>query len=89
MSDISFIETADIDNKIEIIIRQTNYTKKEAENKLKLFNYDEISVIKDYIGVKPNNNQDTSSTTLNQQIYKQIRSKLDNSMRLYRESHQK
>ena len=87
MSDISLIETNEIDEKIQMVLRQTDYTADKAKEKLEAFDYNEINVIKDYMGIdikkKESNNKQSSS--INQQIYKQIRTKLDGSMREYRE----
>jgi hypothetical protein len=39
------------DNKVDIIMRQTDYTKEKALEKLEQFDFDEIRVIKDYFGI--------------------------------------
>lgn len=87
MSDISLIETNEIDEKIQIVLRQTDYTADQAKEKLEAFNYNEINVIKDYMGIdmKKQESNNKQSSSINQQIYKQIRTKLDGSMREYRE----
>jgi len=79
---ISFIETDLIDEKVEKIMRQTDYTKEIALEKLKEYGFDEMRTIKAYLGIpeKKNNNQIKS---VNQEIYKQMRYKLDSSMRDY------
>lgn len=85
MSDgISFFSYDDIDKHVEKVISQTNYTKDEAIEKLKLFNCDYMRVIKDYMGI-PEKKEDSKIKSVNQEIYKQIRLKLDSSMREYRE----
>ena len=82
MSDsISFTNNSDIQAKVEIILRQTNYTEDEAKNKLKDFNYDHIQVIKSYLGITEK--KAPPIKTVNQEIYKQIRYKLDSTMREY------
>ena len=82
MSDnISFIESEQIDNKIQIILRQTDYTEEIAREKLKEYNFDHLLVIKSYFGIIEKKPQVIES--LNQEIYKQMRYKLDNSMRDY------
>ena len=63
-------------DKIQIILRQTDYSEAKASNKLDEFNNDEIMVIKDFFGIKQKNEKPLKS--LNQEIYKQIRIKLDN-----------
>jgi hypothetical protein len=63
--------------KIDIILRQTNYTEEEATVKLDFFNDDHIKVIKDFLGITE---KKTIMKSLNQEIYKNIRLKLDESM---------
>ena len=60
---------------IEIIQRQTDYTKEVITEKLKEFNNDPLLVIKNYLGVKK---QPKKKKTLNQEIYTQIRNHMDN-----------
>ena len=48
---MSLVETTEIPEKIQIILRQTNYTEEQANEKLKEYNFDEISVIKSYLGI--------------------------------------
>jgi len=82
MSDnISFVESDQIDNKIQIILRQTDYTEEIAREKLKEFNYDHVLVIKAYFGITEKKPQVIES--LNQEIYKQMRYKLDGVIRDY------
>lgn len=85
MSDgISFFSNDDLDKHVEKVMSQTNYTKDKAIEKLKLFNCDYMRVIKDYMGI-PEKKEDPKIKSVNQEIYKQIRLKLDTSMREYRE----
>lgn len=76
---ISFVETEDIDNKIQIILRQTDYSDEIAREKLKNANYDHISVIKTFLGITEKKAPPIKS--VNQEIYRQLRYKLDSSMR--------
>ena len=78
---MSLIETSEIPEKIQIIIRQTNYTQEEAIEKLKEHNFNEISVIKSYLGIVEKTK--TTQKTLNQAIYTQLRHRLDSNMRDY------
>ena len=80
---ISFVETGQIDEKVQIVIRQTDYTEDVAKEKLKEFNYDHIAVIKSYLGVVEKKTQPVKS--VNQEIYKQLRYRLDSNMRNYQE----
>ena len=76
---ITFVETV---SNIDIILRQTNYSKEEAREKLLEYNNDYIAVIKAYLGVKKEVNK-PDITSVNQEIYKQLRLKLDSAMRDY------
>jgi hypothetical protein len=76
------------DENIKKVMSQTNYTYEVAKQQLLLFNNDYIKVIKDYMGIsdkKDNSNQ--KITSVNQEIFRQIRHKLDSSMKDYRETH--
>jgi len=75
-------KSLNLEKSIKIILSQTNYNEEEALLKLKEFDYNEINVIKDYLGIKIDEKQLKS---INQEIYKQIRLSLDNSMAQYRE----
>jgi hypothetical protein len=80
---ISSLDNNDqINNKIQIILRQTNYTDERAREKLQQFNNNEIAVIKDYFGIAEKKAPPVRS--VNQEIYKQLRSHLDSSMKDYR-----
>ena len=70
------------DANVSMILRQTNYTAEEAADKLAAFQGDPIAVIKDYMGIKE---KPVPKKSLNQEIYTQIRHKLDLSMREFRE----
>ena len=51
MSDgISFFSNDDIEKHVQLVMRQTNYTEEEARNKLKLYNSDYLTVLKEYMG---------------------------------------
>ena len=65
--------------KIGIVIRQTNYTPETAREKLLLANMDHIKVIKEYCGITEKKVLPVKS--LQQQIYKEIRHRLDDSVR--------
>jgi hypothetical protein len=76
-----------LDNHIALILRQTDYTKDIALQKLQLHNNNPLNVIKEYMGILSTEKK-APIKSLNQEIYKQIRSKLDTSMREYREKNQ-
>jgi hypothetical protein len=82
-NNICLVETDQIEEKIQKVMRQTDYTKDVAREKLKLFNFDEILVIKSYLGISDKKVQPIKS--VNQEIYKQLRHRLDSNMRNYQE----
>ena len=83
MDNISLVETDQIDGKIQVILRQTDYTAEKAREKLQQFDYNEIAVIKDYFGITEKKAPPIKS--VNQAIYKQLRSHLDGAMKDYRD----
>jgi hypothetical protein len=70
------------DEKISLIMRQTNYSYEEARQKLLDCNNDPILTIKKYFGISDKERKTTNSS-LNQEIYKQIREKMNNSIYEY------
>jgi hypothetical protein len=74
------------DNEIYIkkIMAQTNYSEEIARAKLEEFNGDFMQVLKDYMGI-PVKKDTNKVTSVNQEIYKQIRYSLDQTMKDYRE----
>jgi hypothetical protein len=79
--DISLSE----DDKVKIIIGQTNYDEITANKKLLEFNNDYILVIKDFMGVKE---KPKPVRSVNQEIYKQLRLKLDSGMEEFRKKNE-
>jgi len=69
---------------IKQIMSQTNYSEEVARNKLIEFNYDFMRVLKNYMGI-PEKKEINTIKSINQEIYKQIRSNLDETMKEYRE----
>ena len=87
MSDgISFFSNDDLSEHVKKVISQTNYTEEEAKEKLRLFNCDYMRVIRDYMGI-PEKKEAPKIKSVNQEIYRQLRTKLDSSMKEYREKH--
>lgn len=78
---VSFVSNEDVEKKIKLILGQTDYTEDFAKEMLEKNNYDEILVIKGYFGIAEKKAPRIAS--LNQEIYKQIRYKLDASMKDY------
>ena len=79
----NFADACGVDYKVELIMRQTNYTKEQSTTELIKHNYDHIATIKSYFGIS--DKKPTPVKSVNQEIYKQIRYKLDDSMKNYRE----
>jgi len=85
MSDgISFFSNDDLSQHVKKVMSQTNYTEEEAKEKLRIFNCDYMRVIRDYMGI-PELKEERKVKSVNQEIFRQIRKKLDNSMKEYRE----
>jgi hypothetical protein len=81
-NNISLVETDQIHDKIQKILRQTDYTKEVAVEKLKEHNFDEIETIRNYLGITSKKKTSTIKS-VNQEIYKQLRYKLDSNMKDY------
>ena len=69
---------------IKHIMSQTNYSEEVARTKMQEFNGDFMQVLKDYMGI-PVKKETNKFTSVNQEIYKQIRHSLDQTMKDYRE----
>lgn len=79
MDNITIICESEASEKIKLIMRQTDYNEDVAREKLMAYNDDPIKVIKEYMGIveKPK----PAPKSLNQEIYRQLRHRLDDSMR--------
>jgi len=60
---------------IEMVMRQTDYGYEEAKEKLENNNWDYSIVLRKYMGI-PEKKEEMK--TVNQEIFKQIRAKMDN-----------
>jgi hypothetical protein len=80
---ISLVETDQIDEKIQKVMRQTDYSENVAREKLKENNFDEIATIKAYLGITEKKALPIKS--VNQEIYKQLRTKLNSNMKDYQQ----
>ena len=80
---ISLVETELIDEKVQLIMRQTDYTEEIAVIKLRENNFDEMATIKRYLVIQEKKQEPIKS--VNQEIYKQLRYRLDSNMRNYHE----
>ena len=73
---------------IQKIMAQTTYNEEEAKEKLRHFQGDFMKVLKDYMGIKIEPEPGVKKVkSINQEIYRQIRHTLDNSMKEYRDKH--
>jgi hypothetical protein len=70
-------------NIIKIIMAQTTYSAEEAKEKLAKHNNDYVNVIKEFMGIPEK--KPTRIKSVNQEIYRQIRSTMDSQMQSYRE----
>jgi len=80
-TNISLVETDLIEGKIQTVMRQTDYNEETAREKLAEHDFDEIATIKSYLGITKKKEPIKS---VNQEIYKQLRHRLDSNMTEYR-----
>jgi UDP-N-acetyl-D-mannosaminuronate dehydrogenase len=86
MSDgIHFFSKDEVEQYVTTVMSQTNYTYEEAVEQLRLYNGDYMKVIKNYMGIP--DKKEGKVKSINQEIFRQIRIKLDNSMKVYNEKH--
>ena len=78
---ITFVENVEIEDKVQIVLRQTDYTEAVTREKLKEFDYDHLKVIRNYLELTEKKALPVKS--VNQEIYKQLRSLLNDNMRDY------
>ena len=75
---MEIIDNEAMSEKLGIVARQTDYDKETIKQKLIEYNYDHMAVIREYMGLnKKENKNKVIVTSLNQEIYKQIRKKID------------
>ena len=68
-----------MDEYVDIIMRQTNYTREECIEKLKTNNMNDI--IKEYLGITKSFS--TRKKSLQQEIYYQIRNQMESSIKQF------
>jgi len=74
----------DDEEQINMIMRQTDYTKEISEEKLKEHNNDIMSVMREYMGPSKISSKPASSKfSVNQQIFKEIRGMMDDASKTY------
>lgn len=81
MDKINFISNDSITKKINIIRGQTDYDYEKAKEELIKHDYNELNVIRSYFGITAP--EKTTIKSVNQEIYKQIRTKLNGDMKDY------
>ncbi len=74
---------SELNDKIELIMRQTDYDKITAEQKLTEHNDDAMQVIREYLKPSKPNKICTTRLSVNQQIYKEIRGMMDDAAKTY------
>lgn len=73
-SKIAFVSNEELEERILLVMRQTDYTQEVAREKLTAHNYDAIKCIKAYMGIS--DKKAPTQVSLNQQIYRQLRNQL-------------
>ena len=73
-SKIAIVSNEDLEERIQLVMRQTDYTQEVAREKLTAHNYDAIKCIRAYMGITEK--KAPTQTSLNQQIYRQLRNQL-------------
>tara|TARA_Y100000389_G_scaffold193547_1_gene222428 strand:- start:309 stop:716 length:408 start_codon:yes stop_codon:yes gene_type:complete len=74
-----------IENEINYIKRQTDYTDEIALNKLKQFDMNKELILKDFIGIEFTKQNKTTNKTTNQKMFNEFRSFLDDASNIYYE----
>lgn len=75
-------------NMRNIVMRQTDYDEETADEKLKIHNYDVVTVVRDFMNPNPlvAESNNTPVESVNQQIYGEIRGMMDNASWRYRKN---
>lgn len=81
-----FVDNTQLEEKIQMILRQTDYNEEQVREKMIEFNGDYMAIIKSFLGISEKKEEPIK--TINQEIYRQIRFKLDSSMREYNQRKQ-
>ena len=72
-----------LDENVSIILRQTDLTEEDAKKCLQKHNGDYVKVLEEFFGIKKT---EKKTSTVNQQIYKEIRTVMDDAaFRFYNE----
>ena len=71
-------------NLIDVIIRQTDYTEEKAIEKLTEHKNDVLAIVREYMGVvKPPTRNEVVKSSMNQQIFSEIRNLMDDAAKTY------
>jgi len=81
---ISFYNNDEIEKHVKSVLSQTNYTEDEARFHLQQHNGDYMKVIRIFMGL-PEKQESIKMKSVNQEIFRQMRIRLDESSREYRE----
>ena len=81
------IQIATANHLIEVVMRQTTYTREEAIEKLKKFKGEPVDVIREFMGIEVKT-KNTPSTT-NQMIFSEIRNFMDDVNKGYNQRKQR
>ena len=75
-------------NMRNIVMRQTDYSESVADEKLELYKYDVIAVVREFMNPNKvvNEDNDTIVESVNQQIYGEIRGMMDTASWRYRKN---
>lgn len=80
---MSSLSNLEIEKFVNIVYGQTNYSKEESLAKLYETNFDYMKIIRNYIVSSKQKEHDHSVKSVNQEIYRQLRYKLDDSSLQY------
>ena len=75
-------------NMRNIVMRQTDYSESVADEKLELYKYDVMAVVREFMNPNKvvNEDNDTIVESVNQQIYEEIRGMMDTASWRYRKN---
>ena len=75
-----------LNNLKDIVMRQTDYSEEQALEKLKEHNKDIMAIVREFMGVstKTKDTKNNNNTSVNQQIYGEIRNLMDTAAASYK-----
>ena len=74
---MEIIDNEALSEKLGIVARQTDYDEETIRQKLIDSNYDHMAVIKEYLGLNKKVVPKAQVSSVNQEIYKQIRKRME------------